>query len=130
MAMLVAILEAMLDKDGDSIGNINTIISLGSTILVALITYKAATYVYKMSKKEKQLEYQSQIHMILKEMGSRIRLLGKVKDEIEELKNELFENNQMLSSEKGIYFIYNFYNMIRKIKPDGGFEHFKEFEIT
>lgn len=55
-------------------------------VVVAIITYKAATDVYNRSEEEKRLEYLAHIHMILKEIGTRLDVLRKVEAEIDSFK--------------------------------------------
>lgn len=110
------------------IGILNIIATFAAMVWVAKITYKAATDVYDRSEEEKRLEYQAHVHMILKEIGDRLKVLRKVVVEIEDFKNKSFSNPN-LSSEEGFKHVHHFYSVLRKIKPDGGFDHFREFEI-
>lgn len=111
-----------------SIEIMNIIMTAVSMVVVAIITYKAATDVYDRSEEEKRLEYQAHIHMILKEIGTRLDVLRKVEAEIEDFREETL-NHPNLSSGEGFSCVYRFYNVLRKIKPDGGFDHYREFGI-
>lgn len=111
-----------------SIEIMNIIMTAVAMVVVAIITRKAATDVYNRSKEEKRLEYQAHIHMILKEIGDRLNVLRKVEIEIENFREKTL-NNPNLSSGEGFSCAYHFYSVLRKIKPDGGFDHFREFEI-
>lgn len=107
---------------------LNIIMTAVAMVAVAKITRKAATDVYNRSKEEKRLEYQAHIHMILKEIGDRLDVLREVNAEIKSFEKEIFKDVR-LPSKKGFRLAHHFYSVLRKIKPDGGFDHFREFEI-
>lgn len=103
---------------------INIVITAVAMVIVGVITYRAATDVYRNQKKDQNSSYQDYLHMILRETGQEYLKIKEVAHKIDEFGRELSNCHNVISA---IRFVNELSVGVKKINPNPPFKNFDTY---
>lgn len=103
---------------------INIIVTASSMVAVGVITYKAATNVYKKQKKDQNSSYQDYLHMILRETGQEYLIIKETVQRISQLEGDLSDCHNVIYA---IGVVCKMLVTVKKINPNPTFKNFDTY---
>lgn len=111
-------------ETSDILTLINILVTAMAMVIVGVITYRAATSVYKKQKKDQNNNYQDYLHMILRETGQEYIMIKETVHRISKLEKELFNCHNAISA---IRVVYKLLATVKKINPNPPFKNFDTY---